>query len=131
MENKLVASVRTADWKTEKHAPSISAPKIAKAGETIAVELAVGKELPHPNSVEHHIEWLALHYVPDGSTTSIELARFDLRAHGQAPRPNEGPARTLPNAVAFVQLDRGGELHATAYCNIHGLWTSSVPIKVI
>lgn len=131
MENTLANSVKTADWKNEKHVPVISSPKIAKVGETIAIEVTVGKEIPHPNTVEHHIEWIALHYVPAGTTTSIELARFDLRAHGQAAKPNEGPAKTVPNAVAFVQLDKSGDLHATAYCNLHGLWTSSVPIKVI
>ncbi len=130
MAQDLSAFVKSADWKQEKHVPAITAPAEVASGEWVDVEVTVGKDIPHPNTVEHHIVWIALHYVPEGSPVSIELARVELAAHGQAAVANEGPARTAPGVRFRVQLARSGSLHATAYCNIHGLWTSAVDIAV-
>ncbi len=130
MGETISSFVKTADWKAEKHVPAITAPASAKAGEWIAVEVAVGKEIPHPNTTAHHISSLALHFVPDGSQTSILLARYEAAAHGEAATMDEGPAHTAPGLTAKVQLAKSGTLHATAYCNIHGLWTSSAKIEI-
>ncbi|MCR5414459.1 MAG: class II SORL domain-containing protein [Kiritimatiellae bacterium] len=131
MSENISTFVKTADWKAEKHVPAIDAPAEAKAGEPVEISVAVGKEIPHPNTVEHHISWLALHFVPAGSQTSIELGRFEFSAHGQAAKANEGPAHVAPSVKTTVCLAASGTLHATAYCNIHGLWTSSAAISVV
>ena len=123
MEKTLESFVKTADWKNEKHVPVIDAPASVKAGETFDVDVTVGKEIPHPNTVEHHIAWIALHYVPEGAQTSIEIARLDLSAHGTN-------AFTAASAKFRVALQKGGALYATAYCNLHGLWASSAAIAV-
>ena len=123
MEKTLESFVKTADWKNEKHVPVIDAPASVKAGETFDVDVTVGKEIPHPNTVEHHIAWIALHYVPEGAQTSIEIARLDLSAHG-------ANAFTTASAKFRVALQKGGALYATAYCNLHGLWASSAAIAV-
>ena len=123
MEKTLESFVKTADWKNEKHVPVIDAPASVKTGETFDVDVTVGKEIPHPNTVEHHIEWIALHYVPEGAQTSIEIARLDLSAHGVN-------AFTAASAKFRVALQKGGALYATAYCNLHGLWASSAAIAV-
>ena len=123
MEKTLSDYVKSADWKAEKHVPAITAPAKVAAGEAFEVEVAVGKEIPHPNTVEHHIAWLALHFVPDGSPVSVEIGRVDLSAHGPG-------AATVPTAHFTISLQSGGVLHATAYCNLHGLWTSSAAISV-
>ena len=123
MEKTLESFVKTADWKNEKHVPVIDAPASVKAGETFDVDVTVGKEIPHPNTVEHHIAWIALHYVPEGAQTSIESARLDLSAHG-------ANAFTAASAKFRVALQKGGALYATAYCNLHGLWASSAAIAV-
>lgn len=123
METTLESFVKTADWKNEKHVPVIDAPASVKAGETFDVDVTVGKEIPHPNTVEHHIAWIALHYVPEGAQTSIEIARLDLSAHGVN-------AFTAASAKFRVALQKGGALYATAYCNLHGLWASSAAIAV-
>lgn len=44
----------------EKHVPVIKAPEKVKAGEPFEVTVIVGDEVPHPNTVEHHIKWIAL-----------------------------------------------------------------------
>ena len=123
MEKTLESFVKTADWKNEKHVPVIDAPASVKAGETFDVDVTVGKEIPHPNTVEHHIAWIALHYVPEGAQTSIEIARLDLSAHGTN-------AFTAASAKFRVALQKGGALYATAYCNLHRLWASSTAIAV-
>jgi superoxide reductase len=123
MEKTLESFVKTADWKNEKHVPAIDAPASVKAGEAFEVDVTVGREIPHPNTVEHYIAWVALHYVPEGAQTSVELARVDFSAHGEA-------AATAPSAKFRVALQKGGALYATAYCNLHGLWSSSAAVAV-
>ena len=115
--------IKSADWETEKHVPAIVLPETVKHGEPFDVEVSVGKEIPHPNPVEHHIAWIALHFVPDGSPVSVEIARADLSSHG--------PLAATGSTVKFsVCLQKGGVFYATSYCNLHGLWSSSAPITV-
>lgn len=117
------ALIKSADWKNEKHVPAITAPETAKAGEAIEVEVAVGKEIPHPNTLEHHIAWAALYFVAEGSPLPVELARAEFAAHG-------GDVFTAPVLKATVSLAKSGTLHAVSYCNIHGLWESERKIEV-
>ena len=118
--------VKSADWKSEKHVPVIDAPESVKAGDWVEVSATVGKEIAHPNTTEHHICWIALHFVPDGATLSYELGRFEFSAHGQSAKgANEGPAFTDSRVSIRARLLVSGTLFATTYCNIHGLWESS------
>lgn len=130
MDSTLSSTVKTADWKAEKHVPVIAAPATVQPGVPFDVEVEVGKEIPHPNTAQHHIVWIALHFVPEGSNTSIELGRADFSAHGASLSDAPGPAATAPSARFRVSLAVSGALHATAYCNLHGLWTSAAPIAV-
>ena len=109
--------VKSADWKAEKHVPVITFPGGFNPNEPVEVEVSVGKEIPHPNTVEHHIAWIALYYVAEGSQLPIELARADFSAHGKE-------AFAEPVLKATVKLPNPGTLHAVAYCNLHGLWES-------
>jgi superoxide reductase len=123
--------VKSAGWKNEKHVPAIECADAVKAGEWFAVSVTVGKEIPHPNTTEHHICWVALHFAPAGAKASIEVGRFEFSAHGQsATGPNQGPAHTDSLVATRVRLAAGGTLFATAYCNIHGLWESEKTIQV-
>ena len=116
--------VKSADWKAEKHVPAIAAPQSAKAGEAFEVEVAVGREIPHPNTLEHHIAWAALFFVAEGSRLPVELARAEFRAHGPE-------SFAEPVFKALVKLAKPGTLHAVAYCNIHGLWESELKMAVV
>ena len=131
----LSSLIKSADWQAEKHVPSIAAPESVKAGEPFEVEIAVGKEIPHPNTLEHHIAWVALYFVADGSQLPVELARAEFRAHGPdlftAPILKATitlPTPPLPQSTTPPLLS--GTLHAVAYCNIHGLWESEMKIAV-
>lgn len=123
--------VKSADWKSEKHVPVIDAPDTAKADEWTVISATVGKEIAHPNTTEHHICWIALHYAPEGSSVSYELGRFEFSAHGQSAKgANQGPAFTDSTVTIRAKLLSSGRLFATAYCNIHGLWESGKSITI-
>ena len=113
--------IRSADWKAEKHVPVITVVGQFAPEQPLDVEVSVGKEIPHPNTVEHHIVWIVLYYVAEGSQLPVELGRAEFCAHG--------PAATSPVAKFRITLDKPGMLFATAYCNLHGLWDSSQRIS--
>lgn len=108
--------IKSADWKAEKHVPVITVHGQFVPGQPLDIEVSVGKEIPHPNTVEHHIAWIALYYVADGSQLPIELGRAEFSAHGAL--------ATASVAKFSVVLDKSGKLLAIAYCNLHGLWES-------
>ena len=94
----------------EKHVPVI---EIIDGGK--AVKITVGKEVPHPNTIEHHIKWIMLFGVKNG--VAVHIATFDL-----------GPTYGTPAVTANVELDGISELIAVEYCNLHGLWESSLKL---
>ena len=114
---KISEIVKSADWKAEKHVPVITALGPFTSGEALEVEVAVGKEIPHPNTPEHHIAWIALYYTPEGSQLPTELARAEFAAHGPE-------VSTAPILKTTVRLPKPGTLQAVAYCNLHGVWES-------
>ena len=113
--------IKSADWKAEKHVPVITVAGQFAPGQPLDVEVCVGKEIPHPNTVEHHIAWIALYFVAEGSQLPVELGRAELCAHGSA--------ATSPVAKFRITLDNPGTLRAVAYCNLHGLWESNQRIS--
>jgi superoxide reductase len=129
--SKLADVFQTADWKAEKHVPVIECPEEVKADEVFNVTVTVGKEIAHPNTTEHHISWIQLYFKPEGDKFTYQVGSCDFSAHGQSAKgPNEGPVYTHSAATASLKLRQPGTLHAMSYCNIHGLWESSRPVKV-
>ncbi len=122
---------QSADWKQEKHVPVIEGPDTVKKGEVTVFQVTVGKEIPHPNTTEHHIRWIALYFAPEGEKFPYELGKMEFTAHGESVAgANQGPAYTQPQAAFAVKLDRSGVLYATSYCNIHGFWKSERTVTV-
>jgi len=95
----------------EKHVPVIELVACPECGENV-VKITVGKEVPHPNTVEHHIRWIMLFGVKSG--LAVHIATFDL-----------GPTYGVPTVVTHANLGDFSELVAIEYCNIHGLWESA------
>jgi desulfoferrodoxin-like iron-binding protein len=60
---------QSADWKKEKHVPVIDAPAAVRKGETTKITVAVGKEIPHPNTSEHFIGWVEVYFLPQGENS--------------------------------------------------------------
>ena len=127
---KIGEFIQTADFKAEKHVPVIELPQEIKTGEHFLVTVSVGKEIPHPNTTEHFIGWIALYFKPAEGKFVHQLGKAEFAAHGEsAEGANKGPAHTEPLATFKTKLDKPGTLVAVSYCNIHGLWESSVAVN--
>lgn len=119
---KIGELIQSGDWKGEKHIPVIEAPVSIKVGETAHVTLSVGKEIVHPNTMEHYIAWIKLYFKGTSSKFAVELGELVFDVHGDN--------ATAPKGCLHVKLKESGTLIAVSYCNIHGLWESSAEIAV-
>ena len=123
---------QSADWKKEKHVPVIDSPDKGKKGEWVNIALAVGKEIAHPNTTEHHIRWISVFFLPDGEKFPYQLAKLEFDSHGEsAAGPNMSTVYTQAQATATFKTDKSGTILASSYCNIHGLWQNSKRIEII
>jgi superoxide reductase len=119
------------DWKKEKHMPVIEAPAQVKAGEAFQVKVSIGKEIAHPNTTEHHIDWIDLYYHPEGEKFPHQVGHFAFTGHGEsAAGPNLGPVYTDPQLVISLKVTKPGKFQALAMCNIHGLWENELALDV-
>ncbi len=100
----------------EKHVPVIEIGRgRGEAGADI-VHVVVGKEIPHPNTVEHHIDWIELFGVKkDGQVISLGRAAL-------------APVYTNPNVRFQVPVAEFKAFCALTYCNIHGLWQNCLEV---
>lgn len=103
----------------EKHVPVIHAPETVKAGEFFPITIAIGEEVPHPNLAEHHIKWMQVFAHYEGSKNPVHIATFDW-----------APIFVDPKITFNMRLDKPATIYALSYCNIHGVWESSVKINV-
>ncbi|MEM5815623.1 MAG: desulfoferrodoxin family protein [Candidatus Aenigmatarchaeota archaeon] len=116
----MVEIFKTEDWKKEKHVPVI---EIEKEENLALIRVTVGKEIPHPNTTEHHIKYIELLFLPDNEAFVYNLGRVEFNAHGESTKgPNTSEIYVEPTALFKVKLNKKGTLIAIAYCNIHGLW---------
>ncbi len=123
--------LQSADWKTEKHVPVIEGPDEVTKGEMFKVEVSVGKEVPHPNKTEHHIRWIAVYFHPEGDKFLHEIGRSEFSAHGESTQgPDTSSLYTHPSVSLTFRTEKSGEVYASSYCNIHGLWMSSKKVSV-
>lgn len=114
--------IQSGDWKGEKHVPVIEAPETVKAGDSLCVELSVGKEIAHPNTPEHHISWIKLYFKAASGKFAVQLGELKFDVHGDM--------AVNPAGCLSVKLKESGTLVAVSYCNLHGLWESSKEISV-
>lgn len=119
------------DWKTEKHVPVIDCPTKVEAEEMFEITATVGKEVAHPNTTAHHIEWIKVYFMPEGEKFPVEVGEFRFTAHGaSAEGADKGSVYTDATATCAMKTAKPGTLVVTSYCNIHGLWKNSAEIKV-
>ena len=99
----------------EKHVPQIKIDIGHKSGKDI-VRVVVGHQVSHPNTIEHHIEWIELYGVKKDDEQVINLGRATW-----------APVYSNPNVRFQVnQISDFKSFKALAYCNIHGLWANSL-----
>jgi superoxide reductase len=126
---KLGEKIQSGDWKAEKHVPVIECPESVVADKPFTVKVSVGKEIPHPNTTEHHIRWIDVYFQPEGDKFIYQVGHFEFNAHGESVKgANQGPVFTAPEAAFAMKVNTAGTLIAIALCNIHGLWESSQSI---
>jgi superoxide reductase len=114
---------QSADWKQEKHVPVIEAPDKVKKGEFFKITVTVGKEIPHPNTTEHHIRWIEVYFLAEGEKLPFEIGRFEFNSHGESTQgPNTSTIYTHPQVTCAFKTDKKGTILSSSYCNIHGLW---------
>lgn len=122
---------QTADWKAEKHVPVIEAADKIRKGDLLEVAVTVGKEIPHPNTAEHHIRWIEVHFLAEAEKFPYQIVRFEFCAHGESVQgPNTSSIFTHPVAYCKFKTDKPGTIFASSYCNIHGLWKNSKELKI-
>lgn len=128
---KINELVQEADWKTEKHVPVIDCADEITPEELFELKVTIGKEVPHPNTTEHHIRWVSLYFLPEGEKFPLQIGRYEFSAHGSSVQgPNTSSVYTHPAIVAWMKTGKAGTLMAVSMCNIHGLWQSSKEIKL-
>ncbi len=103
----------------EKHVPIITAPMSVGKGEPFEVTVEVGKTVPHPNTVEHHIVMIQLYALSEDSMYAVHVGTVHL-----------GPTVASPKVTIPVMLQQNSTLYALEHCNIHGVWDYSVEVKV-
>jgi len=128
---KLKELLQEADWKAEKHVPVIEVAGKIKKQEITAISVSVGKEIPHPNTTEHHIRWIAVYFHPKGEKFPYQLGKFEFDSHGESVQgPNTSTVYTQPSVVCNFKTEKSGAVIAVSYCNIHGLWENSLELTV-
>lgn len=122
---------QSADWKTEKHVPVIEAPKTVKKGEYFKILVTVGKEISHPNKTEHHIRWIEVYFQPAKEKFPYQIGQIVFASHGESVQgPDTSSVYTHSEVSLSFKTDKPGTILASAYCNIHGLWESTLEIEV-
>ncbi len=121
--------IKADDWKNEKHVPVIEAPNQVSADEMVQIKVAVGKEIPHPNTAEHHIVWTKLFFKAEDSLFPIEVGDYAFSAHAH-PDQRTVAAESSPALTATVKFTSSGKLMALSYCNLHGLWQGEKELTV-
>lgn len=123
--------LQEADWKIEKHVPVIESVDTIKKGGLLNITVTVGKEIPHPNTAEHHIAWAAVFFLPKGEKFPYQIARIDYYSHGASVQgPGTSTVYTHPVVTCGFKTEKPGTIIASAYCNIHGLWESAKELSV-
>jgi len=81
------------------------------------IYIVVGKNVKHPNSLQHQIQWIEL-YARTKMLDTIKIGRA-----------NFAPG-TSPDALfRLIYFGKYREFCALTYCNVHGLWQNCIEIR--
>lgn len=112
-------SSQTVQAFANKHSPVITCDAQAQRNMPFNVKVRIGKTVKHPNSPEHHYQYIQLWSLE----TLIATVMLERTSFGDLPVHIEANFTFVPK----VSL----RLKALAYCNKHGLWQSEeVFVKV-
>ncbi|MCI5972673.1 MAG: superoxide reductase [Anaerococcus sp.] len=117
---KLTETVQSGDWKAEKHVPELEVERLEDG--KVRVNARVGKEIEHPNTLEHHIAWIKVFFKAEDGKFPVEVGSYQYSAHG------EDEIFSEPCASGVIKTEKKGTFYALSYCNIHGLWENSLEL---
>jgi len=101
----------------EKHVPVIEIDNGHRREGVDIVRVIVGKDVPHPNTVEHHIAWIELYGVKkEGQVVCLGRAAF-------------AAGYTNPVSYTHLTVEEFKAFCALAYCNIHGVWQNCIEVE--
>ncbi len=104
----------------DKHVPVIKVPEKVEVGKEFEVIINVGENVPHPNTIEHHIKCIQIFAEIEGRAYNpVHVATFDF-----------GPTFAEPKVKFKMKLKKSATLIILEYCNLHGVWENSVKIEV-
>ncbi|MFH1014060.1 MAG: class II SORL domain-containing protein [Thermoplasmatota archaeon] len=122
---------QTADWKQEKHVPVIEIPEHVVKGENIYLKVSIGKEIPHPNTTNHHIEWVDVYFHPDDEKFPYHLGKITFSSHGASTKgADTSTVYTHPQGTIVFKTEKPGKILVFSYCNIHGLWMNEEQLNL-
>jgi|SRR3989339_182108 len=123
---------QSADWKTEKHVPLIELPEKIKKGEFFRITVTIGKAVDHPNTTQHHINWIEVYFLPSEEKFPYQIGRAEFLAHGSSVKgPDTSTVYTKHEAAISFKTDVPGTIYASSYCNIHGLWKNFAKLEIL
>ena len=102
----------------EKHVPIISRGSGHGGTHENVIIVTVGKEVAHPNTIEHHIVWAELYGIKKETNQVIFIGRCDFAATISEPTAT----------FKVLNLDQYKALGAISYCNIHGIWKNTLEL---
>ena len=102
----------------EKHLPFIERGSGHSGTHDNVIIVTVGKETPHPNTIEHHIEYIELFGIKKANDQVIFLGRQEF-----------SPTYTDPVAkFKIINLTDFKAVSALSYCNLHGVWKNTIDL---
>ncbi len=97
----------------EKHVPDMA---LSTSALGTVVTIQVGKEVVHPTTKEHHIEWVKVFgETQDGKFVEIGELNF-------------GKGTAFPHGSLVIKKEDYKSLTALSYCNLHGVWDNSLAL---
>jgi len=102
----------------EKHVPVLERGSGHSGTHDNVIIVTVGKDVPHPNTIEHHIVYIELFGIKKSNDQVIFLGRQDF-----------APTYTDPTAkFKIINLDEFKAVGALSYCNLHGIWKNTLEL---
>ncbi len=125
--SELSETIKSDNWKTEKHVPSIEVLDQKNTDDIFEVRVAVGQEIQHPNTTEHYIPWIKLFFLADEGAFPVEIDSFQFSSPSSA---DNDAVVSSPSLTTRVSIEKSGTLMALSYCNLHGLWQNEHRIEL-
>ncbi|NPE30061.1 desulfoferrodoxin [Methanococcoides sp. SA1] len=105
------------DRSKERHIPTIEVLRNYDITGNDYIHVFVGANAKHPNTPEHHIEYIELY----GHTKMMDTVMVGRVAFGMGVRPDA--------MFGLVNFGKYREFCALAYCNVHGVWQNCIEIR--